>query len=308
MRRERYRRLAGRTLRDRRWSRKAANHALAAQPLPTAAPPAVGLPGWEPTERLQVRCFGRFEVYRDGQAIQTWRRRAARTLLKYLVAQHGPVHRDVLLELLWPELASASALNSLRVTLHSLRRALAPGDADPIINLGAVYFLNPAAAVWVDADVFTAHFETGLRLERQAHVEAAAREYAAAEFLYRDDFLVEDLYEEWTVLRREELRDQYLLVLTKLAQYCLATGDPEGCIVRCHKLLNKEPCNEDAYQRLMRSYALLGQYGRAAHWYELCERTLRKELDVEPSPETRRLYRDIGLHTVKPESLLDHLG
>ena len=216
-------------------------------------------------------------------------------MLKYLVAQRRPVHRDVLLDMLWPNLPAKSGLNALRVTLHALRRALAPGDGvagldEVVVSVGHAYFLNPMLNVWVDADAFAAHFDAGLRLERQSRLEAGAREYAAAEALYRDDCLVEDLYEDWTVLRREELRDQYLLVLNKLAHYCLATGDAEGCIVRCHKLLAKEPCNEDAYQCLMRAYIQLGQFGRAAHWYDVCERTLRKELDVAPSVETRRLF------------------
>jgi DNA-binding SARP family transcriptional activator len=170
-----------------------------------------------------------------------------------------------------------------------------------ILNTGHVYYLNPAASVWVDADAFAAHFEAGLAFERQARPDDAAREYAAAEALYRDDFLVEDMYEEWTLLRRAELRDHHLLVLTKLAQYGLATGDPAGCIMRCHKLLEKEPCYEDAYQRLMRAYAQLGQLGRAAHWYAVCERTLRTELDVAPSVDTRRLYRELGLHGIGPD-------
>ncbi|HET6315873.1 MAG TPA: bacterial transcriptional activator domain-containing protein, partial [Chloroflexota bacterium] len=195
-----------------------------------------------------------------------------------------------------PDLSPNSSMNALRVTLHSLRRALfAPnGDPDPVKSDGAVYFLNPDAHVWVDADAFSAHFEAGLRTERLAGLARASREYAAAEELYRDDVLVEDLYEDWSIVRREQLRDEYLLVLTKMAQHSLVTGHPEGCIVRCHKLLSKEPCNEDAYQRLVRAYAQMGQYGRAAHWYEICERTLRTELDVPPSPETRRVFSEIG--------------
>jgi DNA-binding SARP family transcriptional activator len=210
-----------------------------------------------------------------------------------------------LLDLLWPELPFKSGLNALRVTLHALRRALAPTDGsastdEVIANVGHAYFLNPTLSVWVDADAFATHFDAGLRFERQSRSDDAAREYAAAEALYKDEFLIEDLYEDWTVLRREELRDQYLLVLTKLAQYCLITRDAEGCIVRCHKLLSKEPCNEDAYQRMMRAYMQLGQHGRAAHWYEVCERTLRKELDVTPSVETRRLLFEIPGMSPRP--------
>jgi hypothetical protein len=41
--------------------------------------------------------------------------------------------------------------------------------------------------------------------------------------------------------------------------------------------------------------------GRGAHWYDVCEHALRKELDVAPSLETRRLYRELGLHGVAPD-------
>ena len=37
----------------------------------------------------------------------------------------------------------------------------------------------------------------------------------------------------------------------------------------------------------------LGQRGSALRWYQICERTLRQELDVPPSEATRRLYLEI---------------
>ena len=194
--------------------------------------------------------------------------------------------------------ATAAASQSMRVTLHALRHAVAAtGCENSLLELvksdGDTYVLN-TEGVWIDVDAFSEHYYAGLRYERQHQKDAAVREFAAAEALYRDDFLVEDLYEEWTVLRREELKDQYLLVLTKLSQLCLVGRDLEGCITRSHKLLAKEPCREDAYQRLMQCYALLGQRGRAVRWYEICERTLRQELDVAPSEETRRLFSEIS--------------
>jgi len=296
-RREDYRRLARRP-----------SHTRRVVPVPTVqtngrVPVVASLPEplWPAAAcRIQIRCFGRFEVFRDGEPVRHWRRRAACTLLKYLVVHRGPVHRDVLLDLLWPDMPAETSLNRLRVTLHTLRQALMPSRAqdasdDLVLNVGPTYVLNPATLVWVDADAFSAHFEAGLRLERLGRLDEAGREYAAAETLYRDDFLLEDLYEDWTVLRREELTDQYLLVLNKLGQYCLRTHDVEGCIARCHKLLAKEPCSEEAYQRLIRCYVELGQHRRAGRWYDICERTLRQQLDVSPSEETRRLHREIAV-------------
>ena len=246
---------------------------------------------------VEIRCFGRFQVSRDGVTVEHWRRRTAERLLKFLLVHGRRAHRDVLLDVLWPDVPSESSVRGLRVTLHALRHAVAAtGCENSLLELvksdGDTYVLN-TEGVWIDVDAFSDHYYAGLRYERQHQTDAAGREFAAAEALYRDDFLVEDLYEEWTVLRREELKDQYLLVLTKLSQLCLVGRDLEGCITRSHKLLAKEPCREDAYQRLMQCYALLGQRGRAVRWYEICERTLRQELDVGPSVETQRLFLNI---------------
>ena len=252
-------------------------------------------PPW--AAEVQIRCFGRFELSHRGVVVQRWRRKSAERLLKLLLVNGRRVHRDVLLDVLWPDVPMSSSVRGLRVTLHALRRAIAMAapDCEPVDLIraeGDTYVLN-TQGVWIDADVFSEHYSAGLRFERLHQIEAAMREYAAAEALYRDDFLIEDLYEDWTVLPREELKDKYLLVLTKLSQFSLASMDLDGCIRRSHALLAKEPCREDAYQRLMQCYAAFGQRGSAQRWYKICERTLRQELDVAPSDETRRLYGEI---------------
>ena len=265
--------------------------------------PALDSVGTCPPNRalvLAVRCFGRFEVLRDGVPISHWRRGKAKTLLKYLIVRRQPVPRDALIDLLWPEADPRTAVNGLRVALHALRQALGrctgagKGSCDYVIFDNGNYSINPAADLWIDADEFSSHFTTGLRLERQGQVAAAIAHYEQAEAVYRDDYLVEDLYEDWTLVRREELKDQYLMVLTKLADACLRAADAEGCIVRCHKILQKDACREDAYRRLMRCYAQLGQQSQALHWFEVCARTLRQELDVVPSDQTMELYHLIN--------------
>ncbi|HVC32369.1 MAG TPA: BTAD domain-containing putative transcriptional regulator [Chloroflexota bacterium] len=266
---------------------------------PTSAdrPPVIRSVGAAP--RLHVRCFGRFEVLRAGVPIEHWRRGKAKLLLKHLIARRQPVPRDVLIDLLWPEADPQIAVNGLRVALHALRQALGEGERESrsggeyIVFESGNYSVNPLAGLWVDADEFDEHFATGLRLERRGQVAAARCHYEQAEAVYRDDYLLEDLYEDWTLVRREELKDQYLMVLTKLADGCLREGDAEGCIVRCHKILQKDACREDAYRRLMRCYAQLGQRSQALHWFGLCTRTLRQELDVAPSEQTMDLYQKI---------------
>jgi DNA-binding SARP family transcriptional activator len=251
----------------------------------------------EPFSGMEIRCFGRFEVLQNAMPVQDWRRSKAKTLLKYLLVRRQPLPRDVLIDLLWPETDPQAAINCLRVTVHALRQALGTSDrngSEYIVFEGGKYRLNPDVELSVDVDRFRAHFETGLQLERRGQRDEAIRHFEIAEGIYRDDYLTDDLYEDWTLVRREELRDQYVMVVTKLADYCIERGDYDGCIVRCHKLLQKDVCREDAYQRLMRCYGYLGQRSQARHWYELCVRTLRLELDVEPTEQTYLLYSQVS--------------
>ena len=175
--------------------------------------------------------------------VQDWRRSKARTLLKYLVDRRHPVARDVLIDLLWPDNELRAANNSLRVTLHALRQVLGTWrdesneEQEYVVLDGGNFFLNPASHPRVDVEEFGTHFNAGFRLERNQRLPEALREYEAAEALYLGDYLIEDLYEEWSVARREQLKDQYLLVVTRLADHCLQDGDALGCIVRCHRIL-----------------------------------------------------------------------
>lgn len=282
-----WRRIGRRQAAGRRLFQEARTEGCLGSPPPTAP------------SRLEIRCFGRFEVARGGVPIEHWRRGKAKTLLKHLVVRRQPVPRDVLIDLLWPDADPQVAVNGLRVTLHALRQALTagdprrPGEVEYVIFEGGNYGLNPAVDLWVDAEEFSRHFVAGLSAERRGELAGAVRHFERAEEMYRDDYLLEDLYEDWTLVRREELKDQYLMVLTKLADACLLEGDADGCIVRCHKILQKDACREDAYRRLMQCYHQLGQRSQAIHWFMLCDRTLRQELEVAPAEQTIELYQRI---------------
>jgi len=240
---------------------------------------------------LVVRCFGRFEVSCGERVVSTWRRDKAKTLLKLLVAQHGSIQRDVLLDLLWPELAPDSAVRNLRVTLHALRRALECVSATTpcVITRAEAVELNAECPIWIDLSAFSALYALAESLWRRGQVDDAVSVYEQVERLYRDDYLLDDLYEEWTVVPRERFKDQYLLAATRLADAALQARDYDACIEYCHKILTRDASREDAYQRLMRCHAHMGRPARALRWFELCRVMLQHELNVEPSRDTVRL-------------------
>jgi DNA-binding SARP family transcriptional activator len=251
---------------------------------------------------ITVNLLGAFRAAIGPIDVTAWNGGRAKALFTYLVSHRkARVSRDQLIEALWPGGDQESAANSLRVAVHALRMALAAtaGDSIPLgrdsflqFENGA-YCLNPELRFYVDVEEFENHWLRGRALEIAGARDRAIQEYELAEAAYNGDFLQDDPYEEWSTLRREGLKDIILAILGRLSESAFEALDYEGCIMRCQKIIETDPCREDAYQRLIRSHALLGQPSRAHRWYEVCVRVLKEELDIGPSPETEAAYREL---------------
>ena len=244
---------------------------------------------------LQVFFFGQFEMLCDGNVMQLGRNGKALTILKYLLAnRRRPVSQDHLMGWLWPESNLKKARWSLNSAVHGLRKLLdgcSPSLSTNYVSLKDGYYrLSPAVQVWTDVDEFDERYEKGHRLEKGGDVRAAAVEYQRAVELYRGDYLIEDLYDDWTIVERERLSNAYMDMLSRLAVYHMETGQYQESIRGCYKVLEKDRCHEDSYRLLMRCYARLGLRGRALDQYRICEKILGQEYGTSPSSETHSLY------------------
>ena len=244
---------------------------------------------------LRVRFFGHFEVLCEGETMSLGRNGKALTILKYLLANHTrPVSQDHLMGWLWPDSNLKKARWSLNSAIHGLRKLLSGCSATVSINYvfleDGYYRLSPDIGVTTDVDDFDRHHERGRRLERDLRMQEAAIEYEKAIELYRDDYLVEDLYEDWTMVERERLANAYIDTLDRLAVHYMEVGQHQESIRACYKVLEKYRCHEDSYRLLMQCYAHLGLRARALHQFRMCEKILGQEYGTSPSPETRSLY------------------
>ena len=245
---------------------------------------------------LEVRCLGRFEIFSEWKQVERWQSIKAKSVFQYLLTRpRQPVVKEVLMEMLWPDCDPRVASNNLKAAIHGLRRTLSglfeSKERFPcLLFLQGSYLINPEIDLWLDVDEFQQHWALGQSFEKEDKSSEAIREYAVAEALYRGDYLEDEPYEEWTLLRREALIDNYLLILGKLGDHSMKNGNYDSCITYSQKILAKDPCREDAYRRLMSCYSWLGQRNRALRWYEICRRTVHTELDATPDHETTALY------------------
>ena len=267
--------------------------------LPAGAPTVEGPASWLQAD-FDVCCLGLFALYHRGRRVSLPRNRKAEALLKYLVMhRERPVSRDVLMKLGWPDAGRAAAANDLNTTISVVRSNLAGAldrqlEGSPILFEDGHYRLNPALILHVDVAEFDACYRRGLACERHGQISDAMEAYQAAVALYHGDLLMGDLYDDWTIIERERLSSTFLLLLGKLSEYWLAQGRFEEAIGYGHRLLEQDPCREDAHRVLMIAYARLGQRVQALRQYELCVGLLQRELEIEPLPETTHLRHRIA--------------
>ena len=248
---------------------------------------------------LQARFFGHFELLCGGEPMPLGRNGKALTILKRLLADRPrPVSQDHLMGWLWPDSSLKKARWSLNSAVHGLRKLLASCPSSPpgvsyVLLAEGHYRLCPDIRISTDVEEFDFLYEEGRRLEIIGKTEGASAEYEKAIHLYRGDYLVGDLYEDWTMVERERLSNAYTDMLGRLAEHYMEAGRHQESIRACYKVLEKDRCHEDSHRLLMRCYARLGSRGRAFRQYRLCERTLEQEYGTAPSPETYALYEGL---------------
>lgn len=248
-----------------------------------------------PRPPVRIVTLGGFAVQRRDAARSevTFIRQKARTLLAVLLAGDGPVHREVLLEQLWPQLGLDRATAALHTTLHALRQSLSAGLGPRAVELvlteGDQYrvALGPGDQ-WDAAELLGS--VGGLQSDGPVNrLERAL----AAEACHTGPFLPEWCYEQWAQARRDDVERAYRSALVAVAEELMSAGRPGAALSRYERLLQLEPERESWHRGVMRAYAQTGERALALRQYHACRAQLRESLGVDPSSETQLLYASL---------------
>lgn len=241
------------------------------------------------------------QIHKGEQLLTRFASNKVRALLAYLAVESRIAHsRESLVELLWPECPLDSALGNLRYALADLRRVTGDSSAQPpylLIQRDRLQF-NTSSGHELDAATL------GL-LIHSSDIENQKRAIA----LYRGDFLAgfpsikSNPFEEWVTLKREQFQRMIIEALRLITDYHQERGEYKLALPFARRQVEFEPWLEEAHQQLMQLLALDGQRSAALAQHEACRCALARELNVEPTAETERLYesiRDGGLGTPPP--------
>jgi DNA-binding SARP family transcriptional activator/pimeloyl-ACP methyl ester carboxylesterase len=230
---------------------------------------------------FSVRTFGFPEIRRDGVPCELALRKGL-ALLIYLAEANGPVGRDVLATLLWPDSSADVARARLRRLLHRLQ-----------VTLGEI----------ITSDRFTLRWSGALDLTLDSHAfeEACDRgAFARACLIYQRDFLEGfspgdcPEFDEWAFFRREALRGRAIHALERVVAETNAAGDYMAAATHARRLVALDPFSEVYGRHLIRNLLLGGDRAAAERYFEALRQRLRDELGVAPEDETRALLNAGG--------------
>ncbi|RPI32888.1 MAG: hypothetical protein EHM70_07710 [Chloroflexota bacterium] len=255
-------------------------------------------------KRLAISLFGSLECFLDGQPLTSFRYDKVRALLALLAADaERPYRRDELAGLLWPDSPEEAARASLRQALAILRDCLSdPKSLQPCLSITreAIQW-NPSAGADVDVNTFTRLLQACARHphRRPKDCKPCARRRTEALRLYRGDLLQgfflpdSDVFEDWLITRRENLRRQATSAGHALAEFHERRGEYGLAEEVVRRLLALEPWDEESHRQLIRLLYLSDKRSQALEQYEQCRRVLSAELGVEPEPATTSLFEQI---------------
>jgi DNA-binding SARP family transcriptional activator len=263
-------------------------------PVRPAAGPVLAGPV-APVADVQVRVLGELAVRTPAGPVAGWGGQRTRTLFQYLLMHRRPVHREVLMELLWPGYTYSSARNNLNVCVYGLRRAISPDAAGArhVVYRDGCYSLNRELRWDIDRDRFVDTAQRGRLAHGQGRTAEAVAALRRAAAVYGGPLFEGDPAVGWFAPERVALQELFFQVLELLAGLHLAAGDLDGAQGALDRLLREDACRESAHRLLMGCFARRGQGDLVARQYQRCSASLAADLDITPSPATTELYRTL---------------
>ncbi len=172
----------------------------------------------EADEKISVSAFGGLSIAYSGLPVTiVWESQKARLLFCYLLVTYDQwVHRDKLIELLWPGCDASAGANNFKTTISRLRKSFAgPHAFNPVVTQGEAVRLN-VSSITLDASEFRHKAITGIKLLARGDMKSARSYLEDAQDCYNGPFLPEEPFNTFITTARQELANLHVSVFNTL--------------------------------------------------------------------------------------------
>jgi DNA-binding SARP family transcriptional activator len=240
--------------------------------------PSALLRGGSENHVLEARLFGTPSLRLDGREIVVPTKKAL-GLIAYLAIE-GQTSRANLARLFWGGMTEANARRNLRQELYRI--------SNTPLNLAIsqdAESVRPSAALTTDV----ARFQEALKAQRFAQ----ALSLHDAPLLEHLRFPGASGFERWLERERVTLAELRREALERHADELAQAGALREALAAYQECLRDDQLQEHHHREIMRLLAALGERGTALEQFERLRRVLRREVGLEPLPETVALAEEI---------------
>jgi DNA-binding SARP family transcriptional activator len=237
--------------------------------------------------------YGSYPVRVNGQPCYLGISGTTENLFQYLLVNASKeTRREFLAELFWRGSSTGRQRSALNSAICRIRKQLADIEGVDVVCDGPAVFLSIADAVKVDVEELTETVQS-ISLTETMSAALADQLYQALDAC--DAPFMDGVTSDWVLTERERLFNIEIRGMTILMHWLGEQRRYEDALDIGRRLLAADPARETAQCEVMWLYVLNGQRAQALRQFQEFRSWLKRELDIEPMPETRALYDHIRL-------------
>lgn len=226
-------------------------------------------------------------------------------LFQYLLLNAGKeLRRESLAEIYWGRSSVERQRSALNSAIWRIKKQLTEIHGIDLVCNGPTVFLQLAPDVSNDANELS---EVVHSISINEPLDERVVERLCLALRNCDAPFMEGVASDWVLTEREKMFNIKIRGMTMLMHWRGEQRRYEDALEVGRRLLAEDPFREAAQCELMWLYVLNGQRAQALRQYTEYRELLRRELDIDPMPETLALYnhirRDLNCtgHKLKPE-------
>ncbi|MBN1619563.1 AAA family ATPase [candidate division WOR-3 bacterium] len=245
-------------------------------------------------KKMEVRTFGGLSLIRQGElepvSSKEWKLSKTKELFAHLILSRSsvPSTREFLITELWPDRDPKKGRNNLRVALNQLIKVI---GSKSVISGNETVSLN-YQIVEIDYMDFEKTVKEWKSRKSRGSIHSAESFALRAVEIYRGFFLPE-FYFDRALEKQRELQAKMREVLFWLSELDLMRADYKKALDYAQKLIAMDSTDEQAIRIIMHCLNEQGDRVGAIKHYEFIKDNLKKEYEIDPSPETVELYEKI---------------
>lgn len=224
--------------------------------------------------KIKIQCMDCFSVFLPGSEGKElkWRTKKARELFAYLFHLQGhSVSREDIIELLWPDTASKSAIALFHTTLYSIRQPFMQEGLETLISYEKKKYSLNMKLVNSDLQQLLSYLEDKDSQERNP--EQIMQLYPGS-YMGNSGYL-------WSYGMAKELENSYLAVLKTGAAMRAAQNQYQATLPFLQRMLEADPYNEEIISQLILCLYKSGRQSEAKQQYDRMQKLYREDLELD---------------------------